>query len=248
MKRDVLIICNPVAGGGSAQRRIGRLVEILRRQGHRAETFFTRAPGDAKRRARCIGPGVTTLGVAGGDGTVNEVLNGLPDPTRIPTVLLPTGTANMLARELGLPSKPEAVAEVIERGSVRKLDMGLVDDRRFLMVLSSGFDAMVTEQIELRGRRPAGYCSYLPPVLKTLVDYRSPELTVAVDGREGLEGGLVVVSNTRNYGGIFTVAERARCDSGHLDACIFQGCTIGGLMRCAVAALARRASKLPGVT
>lgn len=249
MKRRISIIGNPVAGGGSAQKKIRTLVQTLERRGDMLEVFLTKAPGDARQWAHRIDPGVVTaLVVAGGDGTLNEVINGLLEPSRVPLVVLPTGTANMLACDLGLPDQPEAVAAIIERGSVRRLDMGLVDDRRFLLVVSAGFDAMVAEEMSRRPKSPGGYCAYALPLLRVLFHYRAPELRIAVDSREGLKGSLVVVSNTRNYGGIFTLAEHARVDSGHLDICIFPNGAVHRLARYALAAFRGRVSKVAEVS
>src|SRR5204862_2064920 len=99
------------------------------------EVYLTTGGGDAKRRAGCLEADVDRLVVAGGDGTLNEVLNGPCDPSRTPIALLPMGTANVLARELGLPREPVEIAAMIDGGAIRRLDMGLVGERRFLMVV-----------------------------------------------------------------------------------------------------------------
>jgi diacylglycerol kinase family enzyme len=150
----------------------------------------------------------------------------------------------MLARELRIPDTPECVAEIVDRGKVRLLDMGLVGSRRFLMVVSAGFDAMVIESIERQGWRPRGYIGYTLPILRVLRHYGSPALRVRVDEGERHEAGLVVVSNIRNYGGVFTMAERARCDSGRLDVRILPHCSVPRLVRYALAAFRGRLSKL----
>ena len=244
---NVLVIGNPAAGSGKTNRQIEKLAQILERHGHLVDIFITRATGDARRWASRIEPDTGIVTVAGGDGTLNEVLNGLADPGHTPIALLPTGNANILARELGLPYKPEAVAGMIDRGIVRKLDMGLVGDRRFLLLVSAGFDAMVTENIQRSRRGPLGYCGYLLPLLKVIARYRAPELKITVDGQERVKGSLVVVSNVRNYGGIFTVADRACCDSGYLDICIFPRGTMPALFRYALSALRGKVSNLAEV-
>ncbi len=149
---NVTLIANPVAGRGKAEGQIQKLVQILDRRGPHVETFLTQAAGDARRCASRIEPGPGTIVVAGGDGTLNEVLNGVADPSTTPIALLPTGTANVLAHELGIPNNPEDVAGILDQGVVRKLDMGTIGDSRFLLLVSTGFDAMVTEKIQ-RGRK-----------------------------------------------------------------------------------------------
>jgi YegS/Rv2252/BmrU family lipid kinase len=243
MKQKILLIGNPIAGRGKSSRLIHQCVLELRQRGYRIETFFTRSAGDANRRARCIEPEFSTLIVAGGDGTLNEVLNGLPDPSGIPIALLPTGTANILAHDLALPNRPEAVAQAIEQGGVQWLDMGLVGGHRFLMLVSAGIDAMVTEAVRRRRGQSFGYAGYVLPVLRVLLRYRVPQLRVTVDEQASFRGAFVIVSNTRNYGGIFTFADRARCDSGHFDVCIFPKGTVLGLSTYYLAALRGRVSR-----
>lgn len=242
----ILVVVNPIAGGGSAARKAGRLVRILERRGHAVECFAARDPeevGERVRRRESQGD-LDRIVVAGGDGTVNDVLNGLDDPSRVPLAHLAQGTANMLARELRIPRDPAALAALVERGSCRRLDLGRAGSRRFLLVVSSGFDAMVTRAVSRARRGTLGYAGYAWPILSTLRRYRAPRLRVVVDGGEPLFGALAVVSNIRNYGGILSVADRARPDSGVLDVCVFRGGRILDLLRYASAAAARRVSRL----
>lgn len=227
----VLIIGNPIAGRGRARERIAALEALLRERGHEVEVHLTRGAGDGGRRASGIDAGrpVTVpdrLVVAGGDGTVNEVVNGLSDPSSVPIALLPMGTANVLAHELGLPRSVAGVAEVVERGRARRLDLGVArgpwGERRFLAVLSSGFDAMVVRELHRNRTGTMGYLKYVVGVLRQVGRYRPPRLRVSVDEVHGLEGAMVVVSKTRNYGGIFRIADRASCDSGVLDVCVLR--------------------------
>ena len=245
---NVFVIGNPVAGSGWARHRIEELVNILKQRGHRVEVFLTRGSGEAKRWVTQIKPDIETIVVSGGDGTLNEVLNGLDDPCRVPIALLPTGSANVLAHELGLPSKPKEVADIIDRGIARRLDMGQLNDRRFLLLVSAGIDATVTETIHRSRKGTLGYRGYLLPLLEVIARYRVQEVKVTVDGREPVKGSLAVVSNVKNYGGIFSITDRARCDSGHLDLCIFPRSTIPALFRYTIHALRGRVSRLADVT
>jgi len=119
---------------------------------------------------------------------------------------------------------------MLEAGHLRRLDMGLLGERRFLLVASAGFDAMVTNEVRRRRGGTLGYFGYLVPILRALKRYHPPELKVTVDGGDPISGAFVVVSNTRNYGGIFSFADRARCDSGHLDVCVFPRGTLSALI------------------
>ena len=228
----VLIVVNPIAGGGAAARGAEQLVRLLGGRGHAVESFSTRHPAEAGERVRKRESegDLDRIVVAGGDGTVNDILNGLEDPSRIPLAHLAYGTANMLARELRIPREPSALAALVERGTCRRLDLGRAGSRRFLLVASSGFDAMVTRAISRTRRGTLGYPGYARPILHALRRYRAPQLCVSVDGAEPLPGALAIVSNIRNYGGIFSVANRARPDSGVLDVCVFSGERVADLL------------------
>ena len=245
----VLVVVNPIAGGGAAARGAERVVRFLEGRGHAVECFSTGNPREAGERVRqreSEGE-LDRIVVAGGDGTVNDVLNGLADPSRVPLAHLAYGTANMLARELGIPRDPDALAALVEGDACRRLDLGRAGGRRFLLVASSGFDAMVTQAISRTRRGTLGYPGYARPILHALRRYRAPRLRVSVDEAEPLSGALTIVSNIRNYGGIFSVADRARPDSGVLDVCVFSGERVIDLVRYVFAAAARRVSRLPDV-
>jgi YegS/Rv2252/BmrU family lipid kinase len=243
----VLVICNPISGGGRACGLAKRLQDLLEDRGHGVELFLTSAAGDARARASRVDSEVDRIVSVGGDGTLSEVLNGLVDPTRVPFTQLATGTANLLAHDLNLPYDAEGVARLLEHGTVRRLDLGLAGDRRFLMVVSSGFDAMVT--LEAQGSRSGtmNYARWLPSIIKVLREYEPPQFTVTVDDRKPIEGQLVIVSNVRNYGGLFTVADRAVCDSGYLDLCVLTQAALPGLVRALVGGLTGGLSRTQGV-
>ena len=185
--------------------------------------------------------------VVGGDGTLNEVLNGLADPGRIAIAQLPTGTANILARELDFAWDPEGVVALLEQGEVLRIDMGLVGERRFLMNVTAGFDAEVTKRVREQRTGKLGFLGYVRPILDVLEDYEPPELRVMVDDDGPFVCELVVASSTRNYGGLFKVSEEARPDSGHLDVCMFTKAGLPELVRLGTAALFRGVAESEGV-
>jgi len=242
------VIGNPISGGGAAREKIERLGARLQTRGHAVETFLTAAAGDGGRRAGELASGeFDRLVVVGGDGTLNEVVNGLPAPGVVPIAQLPAGTANILAHELGFPFDPLGAAALVERGEVRSIDLGIVDGKRFLMVVSAGFDAMVTRYLRENRRGTLGYMGYVRPVVEVFRNYVPPDLWVAVDDYPPVRCGFAVISNTRNYGGLFAVADRARCDSGHLDVCCFTRATIPKLLGIFARALTVGASRTPGL-
>ncbi len=244
----IIIIGNPAAGRGRTHGKIREFRRTLERRGHVVETYITEQRGDAGHRASQVDHEVDRLVIAGGDGTVNEVLNGLSDPSRIPLFHLPTGTANMLAWDLRLPGNTEDLVDVLETGTVRKLDMGLIDEHRFLLVVSSGFDAAVTKEIRNHRGKRLGYRGYVEPVLRVLSRYRSAQLEVIVDERHRVTGRHVMVLNVRHYGGIFVFWKNARPDSGTFDICVFRKESRVSLVRYGLAGFLRLIHKLPDVT
>jgi YegS/Rv2252/BmrU family lipid kinase len=245
----ILVVANPVAGAGRGGSEADRLVPLLEERGHRVDLAFTGGPGDARRsvaeRVRAEPP--DRIVVVGGDGTLNEVVNGLPDPAALPVAQLAVGTANMLARELGLPRRAEGVVDVLERGELRRIDVGRANGRRFLMNVSCGFDAMVVESIASRRSGILGFHAYVRPILEGLGRYREPRLAVRLDAGEARPAALVIVSNLQNYGGLFSVSDRASCDSGHFVVCVCRRARRRELVGYLLAAFMRRLSRVRGV-
>ena len=243
----VLIIGNPIAGTGQTERLVHEFGDLLVRRGHDVEICLTSGVGEAARRARSVSSKLDRLVIAGGDGTVNEVLNGLADPAQVPILPLPTGTANQLALSLQLPADPEKLATWLEYGVCKPIDMGLAGRRRFLLLVSAGFDAKVAEEVRKHRGNTLGYSGYVLPLLRTAAANRPARLRIVVDGRQEITGCNVMVLKVRRYGGFFVFAEDASLDSGNFEICVFREGTIGWLCLYALAGLTGKASDLPGL-
>jgi YegS/Rv2252/BmrU family lipid kinase len=187
-----------------------------------------------------VSPDVERIVVAGGDGTINEVLNGLDDPLRTPLVHLATGTANQVHRDLGLPWSISGMVDVVERGKVLRVDMGLVGERRFLTLLTAGFDAKVTEQLGKRRPKRLGYTGYFMPIMRALREYRPIGLRVTVDGCAAVTGQLAMVLKVRHYGGFFIFSDRAQLDSGCFEVVVLPHGSVPGLFKYAMSAVLGR--------
>ncbi len=244
----IMIIGNPAAGTGRAVQSIRRLESCLRRRGCQPQTVLTEVRGQATELARQVDGDVDCLVVAGGDGTIHETVNGLADPTRTPIAILRVGTANILAKDLKLPRDVDMLADSIVRRRIRRLDLGLLGaGRRFLMVVSCGFDASVIRSIHENRSSARGPWGYPLPIFRTMRRYRAPRLRVRVDGAAPIEGALVVAANTSTYAGVMSVADRARPDSGHFDVVVLPRGNVASLMRYAWMSWRRRISRLDGV-
>ena len=244
----ILIIANPAAGKHTSGDKIQSLSRILTSKGCEVETFITTKPGHARQRLRHISQNIECVVTVGGDGTLNEVLNGLPDPDRIPICIFPTGTANVMAKELSLSDNPSLCAQIILNKKTRYLDMGLIGTRRFLLFVSVGFDAHVTKEVMYSKSRLTGYRRYLIPVITTVYRYKAPRLSTTIDNKPSITGGFVLVSNTRNYGGIFTITDKAECDSRYFDMCIVPDGNIPTLIRFFLYALVGKVSKITKIS
>src|SRR5216683_5961023 len=180
-RRRALIVVNPAAGrSGSSRRRLDRVVAALERRG--CVVVLRRAgpaSGDVERLAREAEAEFDVIVAAGGDGTLNAVVNGMESAPRA-VALLPFGTANVLAREIGLPRDPERLAELIAAGPARPIWPGRVGDRLFLMMASSGFDAETVAAVNPRLKRHAGRLAFAWAILVCLWRYRTCELRVRI--------------------------------------------------------------------
>jgi diacylglycerol kinase (ATP) len=243
----VLIIANPIAGRGQTERQVREFADLLESCGHDVEIHVTARAGEAEERARSLDTNLDRLVVAGGDGTMNEVLNGLADPSQIPILHFPTGTANQLALTLQLPGDHEQLAKCLEQGVNRRIDMGIAGDRRFLLLVSAGFDAKVAEEVRKCRGSSLGYTGYMLPILKAASAHKPARLRIVVDGRQEITGYNVMVLKVRRYGGLFVFADHASLDSGSFEICVFREGTIGWLCLYALAGLTGKASDFPGL-
>ncbi len=213
----ILIIANPIASGGNAGKRSACLANILEKRGHKVEAYLTRFAGDGKDRVARVEDDLDRIVVVGGDGTFNEVLNGIPEDCSIPILQLPTGNANLLGQDLSLPQNPEETADLLENGRVISADSGTMNGLKFIMVTSAGFDAQVTEELKKVRTGKTSNLGYVLPVLRTLKAGSRALYTVLVDEQEQASGPWIVVSKVRSYGGICEMAYKAGASTGLLD-------------------------------
>ncbi|GAC1630748.1 MAG: diacylglycerol kinase family lipid kinase [Candidatus Acidiferrum sp.] len=219
--RNALLIHNPNAGGGGNARRKGldEARRILAAGGIEAELAETTGPGDATEIALRAGNEGRQLVIAcGGDGTLNEVVNGLArqqNGHRVPLALLPGGTANILAKELTLPWDIPRAAERLVRGSVREIALGLATPvnepekaRYFLSVAGAGPDGRITYAVDLELKAKMGIFAYWWQGAREVLNYKFPRFSVTTKD-QSIEASLVIVGRTKNYGGPFKITTEA---------------------------------------
>ena len=214
----MLVIFNPTAGA-RRRRKLAMVLKELARRGCAVTLRATGARGDAERIARDADPAAfDVVAVAGGDGTINEVINGLADSS-LPLALIPLGTANVLANEAGLTLAD--AARTIAAGTARPIHLGEANGRRFAMMLGIGIDARIVDGIDLRLKRLAGKLAYVVSGIESVLNYRPVRYDVAIDGRPYAAAG-VIVAKGHFYGGRFVAARRARLDAPTLHAVLME--------------------------
>jgi len=221
--RNALLIHNPNAGNGGSGRRRRRMLDEARRilslGGIEADLQETRAPGEATAMAhRASVEGRHLVIACGGDGTLNEIVNGLAaqqNGHQVPLALLPGGTANVLAKEIGLPWDIPAAAEKLVHGEVKEIALGLATPvkepskaRYFLSVAGAGPDGMIVYSIDLELKARLGILAYWWQGVREVFRYKFPHFRVVTGGKK-LHVSLVVVGRTKHYGGPFRITDEA---------------------------------------
>jgi len=219
--RTVAVV-NPVAGRGRAVRAWPRLRDRLVSAGWRVEEVRSEAPGHAvELAAQGARSGADVVLAVGGDGTANEVSNGLARCGALGSVALgvvPLGTANDFAACLGMPLDAGRAVEVLLSGRRRRVDLGRVNNRWFVNVAGVGFDAEVARWVNLRRRWVRGTTMYVAGIFRTLVRYRPTEVDVWLDGVPwSARAFLVAVGNAPAYAGGVRMCPDARPDDGELE-------------------------------
>jgi len=221
---DGFMILNPKAG----QSRFPGLVlsdldKELYAQGIDCDIAFTRAPGDGARlAARAVERGYDMVIACGGDGTVNDVANGMVG-SGVPLGILPFGTVNVLARDLGISLDPSTAVKNLSRGHVKPIDLGCADGRYFTLMAGLGFDAEVISGVLQPVKDWIGASAYIFKGLETLTWYQATDITLTMpDQTYSSRAFLVIVANVSRYSFHLRVAPDASPEDGMLDICVFE--------------------------
>jgi YegS/Rv2252/BmrU family lipid kinase len=214
----IFLIHNPISG-----RRSSLLQAVLARleaMGCRVAVHETGRRDHAQEIAALASQAdYDRIVVSGGDGTINEAINGLTADSP-PVAIIPRGTANVLAAEIGLGADPDAIAQTIVHGDPRTVSLGEVNGRRFLLMAGVGFDARVVATVSSRLKRAIGKGAYVVASAVQMLKGGFPRFQVLVDGVRH-EAASVVVANAHYYGGRFVCAPEARLEDPRLQVCLF---------------------------
>jgi len=243
----ICVIFNPAARGNKARRFRHFLNELSQQCSLKATT----GPGDARRFAHAAASiGFDIIAAAGGDGTVNEVLNGIGDEpdgfakTRLG--VLPLGTVNVFARELKIPLRLEHAWQVLKRARETKIDLARADfldegrpaTRYFMQLAGAGLDARAVELVSWKLKKNAGPLAYVVAGFQALLE-KQPQIIVQADGQQ-LAGELALLGNGRFYGGPYEIFPGAELGNGRLDACVFPRVNLAAFLGHVPGFLARR--------
>jgi diacylglycerol kinase (ATP) len=222
---QVLIIYNPAAGQSpNLKNTLDRVATLWRNLGWQVQIVATTAPGDATSKAQIAAQsGYNAVVAAGGDGTVNEVMNGLVG-TETALAVLPLGTVNIWAREMGLSMDMLKAAESLAQSELTKIDVGMAGNRYFLLMAGIGFDAAVTATVRAEEKKLLGAIAYVKQAIQVAWNFRGVRLKLKIDGKR-VRGKIlmVVIGNSQLYGGVVKFTAHATIDDGLLDICVIKG-------------------------
>jgi diacylglycerol kinase (ATP) len=234
MAPRALLIVNPVARGLPPMTRLEEAAARMRGAGWETSLEVTQASGHATELARRAAlAGCDAVIACGGDGTVNEVVNGIAG-SETALAVIPGGTANVWAKEVRLPRDAVGAAEAVVSAETRRVDLGLAlrpsqggaepERRYFLLMAGIGIDAHVLSVTPGEVKRRLGAASYVVRGVGEVIRYRSRPVSVRLDDEETfLDLSWMLVGNTRSYGGVVNVARDALADDGLLDVYAVEG-------------------------
>ena len=238
MRSSVILIGNPAARGASSG-KIRTASDFLKQRGFDTLTLLTEKSGDATRlAAEAVRSAPHAIIAAGGDGTINEVINGIAT-SEVPLAILPLGTTNVLAKELGVPETVTGALEVAVSRASRSISLGMIElgidsdsprRRYFCLMAGIGFDGQAVHDFDTGLKKKSGKTAYVLSGIKNLLHYAPNRLFYTIDGKE-YAGYASITGKASRYGGNFRITPDASLTEPSLYTCIFQGNRRSDLLR-----------------
>jgi diacylglycerol kinase (ATP) len=228
IRKNAFVIFNPAAGQNSGL--LNPTLSHLRKMGVECAEGKTERPGHAKILAETAieSEKFDVIIAAGGDGTIGEVISGVRD-SGVPLGIIPIGTANVLAIEIGLKFSPEEIAQTIANGQISKIHLGQVNDRIFFLMTSSGYDSRVVKSVSSSIKKYIGKGAYALAGLKEIFCAEQSKLIVIVEGVE-YDAPWVIVSNSKFYAGRFLLAPDTSLSEPGFSVILFSGRGVLGIL------------------
>ena len=259
--KDALLIYNPTSGRKRHTRfeEIERAARILKETGISAELAPTTGPGAAIRIARQAVDQRRGMVIAcGGDGTINEIVNGLAH-SQVPMALLPAGTANILAKELGIPWDIPHAARLIAGGAIRRIALGVAtptngnhspaigkNGRYFLSVAGAGPDGAIVNGVHEGLKKSTGVFAYWVEGFRQLFRYAFPRMRIHSGGQQR-QATVIVVGRTAHYGGPFKITTEASLFEDSFEFLTNSTSSRLGYLSCLPALFSGTLRKRPGI-
>ncbi len=223
------------------RRRLADILERLDRGGIEATCHATTGEGDATEAAAdAVNRGYDLIIAAGGDGTLNEVVNGMAEKPNLPPLgVLPLGTTNDFARAMGIPKYWEESCDLIIQQQSRLIDLGKANDRYFINIAGGGTLTELTYEVPSRLKTMMGQLAYYLKGIEKMASLSPTELVIRANGQELIhdEFMLFLIANTNSVGGFEKLAPDARIDDGLFDVIALKKCNLAELIRLVTLAL-----------
>lgn len=228
------LIYNPSAGREEVKKNICRILEYLEELGYETSTFMTKGKKDALNEAKRVSEeGFDLIVSAGGDGTLNEIINGMCRAEKQPKLaILPFGTSNDFATSLGIPKKLDEALEIIKNGKVTKTDIGKMGNKYFINIAGGGALTDLTYEVPVKLKTVLGQLAYYIKGIEKIVSFKPYHMRIETDDRViDEEIMLFLVTNSNIVGGYKKIAPHARVNDGLFDVLLLKKCHIADLAR-----------------
>ncbi|MFN8673532.1 MAG: diacylglycerol kinase family protein [Candidatus Sericytochromatia bacterium] len=228
LEKKALLIHNPTSGQIWTTYKPENAIDFLKEKGWKVDLIKTEYAGHAKELAsKAIKDKYPVVISSGGDGTINEIIQGLAGSETLLGVL-PVGTTNVLAKDLKIPSSYKKALEVINELNSEKIDLGLINDRYFVLMVGIGFDAKVMSEVDSNFKKIAGLVAVVTTSPISMINHKQAHTSITIWDKHGKKQKIkmpsyqLIVCNSSTYGNSIKVMKDSSIYDGLLDLIIFK--------------------------
>ena len=218
--KKIAVIINPQAGSNN-KKFIQQLIQRLSNS-NQVTVFETKKAGDATIIAKKQAKNFDIVAVAGGDGTVQEIINGISAKTIL--AIIPMGTANIIALEAGITKNINHLCKIILKGKIKKIHVPMINNRRFVLMTGVGFDAFIVNNINNNVKKIFGKIIFFIETLKQFLILKKPNIQVIANKKTFL-GNWVLITNACHYAGPYQITKQTTIFNANLVGYIFTNLT-----------------------